>query len=560
MFVYRHIKIDVFKRKITLRVGEEKIVFKSVKSDSSLIKKVYMLSLREMMDLNLEARLIGETLILNRSFDPLYGDYIELNDLNEPLELRRNRVDDLEPTVKESKVVNEPMVDIVKTRYDFIGGLDDYPSNCDFDRRIYIGYAYNLIVFMGMMGCRRYGSLFDEEWEIVEYLENPFCKASCVEARRFDGIITIRDGDDNHRGLPACHSLVSELFRDKVSRSIVESVGEWLDDYIFKSAVSETVTSVHESETSASKTSKENMEKSKTIRSSALIIEDYESDNKNTREIPFIEHHTYLQAENLRESHSFIRVDKENRMERTPQQNGVAERKNRTLIEATTTMLADSLLLTTFWAEAINTACNVQNRVLITKPHNKTPYELLISRPPNLDFMRPFGCHVTILNTLDHLGKFERKADEGFLVGYSINSMAFKNYMPVTVRNQTNDDAGIETNVNAGQAGQEKASDHKYILLPFMLSDSPLSLSIQNLEDKDADEVPGKGDEGVNKLNINIISPNDPNMPSLEEIGMFDGAYDDEDVGAEADLKNLETTMNVNHIPTTRIHKDHPKD
>ncbi|GJZ81215.1 ribonuclease H-like domain-containing protein [Tanacetum coccineum] len=61
---------------------------------------------------------------------------------------------------------------------------------------------------------------------------------------------------------------------------------------------------------------------------------------------------------------------------------------------------------------------NKLNRVLITKPHNKTPYELLVGRPPNLDFMRPFECLVTILNTLDHLGKFEGKADEGFLVGY----------------------------------------------------------------------------------------------------------------------------------------------
>ncbi|GKG32910.1 hypothetical protein Tco_0430420, partial [Tanacetum coccineum] len=58
-------------------------------------------------------------------------------------------------------------------------------------------------------------------------------------------------------------------------------------------------------------------------------------------------------------------------------------------------------------------------------------------------------------------------------------------------------------------------------------------------------------------LNINIVSPNDPNMPSLEETGIFNGAYDDEDVGAEADLNNLETTMNVSHIPTTRIYKDY---
>ncbi|GKA72139.1 retrovirus-related pol polyprotein from transposon TNT 1-94 [Tanacetum coccineum] len=67
-----------------------------------------------------------------------------------------------------------------------------------------------------------------------------------------------------------------------------------------------------------------------------------------------------------------------------------------------------------------------QNRVLVTKPHNKTPHEFLIGRTPIICFMRPFGYPVTILNTLDHLGKFNGKADEGFLVGYSINSKAFR--------------------------------------------------------------------------------------------------------------------------------------
>nr|GEZ12078.1 putative ribonuclease H-like domain-containing protein [Tanacetum cinerariifolium] len=163
------------------------------------------------------------------------------------------------------------------------------------------------------------------------------------------------------------------------------------------------------------------------------------------------------------------------------------------------------------------------------------------SRSPNLDFMKPFGCPVTIFNTLDHLGKFEGKADEGFLVGYSVNSKAFRvfnsrtrkveenmhikfqknkpnvvgtgpewlfdidsltksiNYEPVTAGNQTNNDAGIEINVNARKAGQEKASDHEFILLPFMHSNLPLSSSTQSSDDKDVDEVPGKGDEGVSK-------------------------------------------------------------
>nr|GEX54616.1 retrovirus-related Pol polyprotein from transposon TNT 1-94 [Tanacetum cinerariifolium] len=112
-------------------------------------------------------------------------------------------------------------------------------------------------------------------------------------------------------------------------------------------------------------------------------------------------------------------IKREFSIPKTPQQNSIVERKNRTLIKAARTMLADLILPIPFWAEAVNTACYVQNRVLVTKPQNKTPYELLHGRTPNISFMRPFGCLVTILNTLDPLGKFDRKVDEGFLVGYS---------------------------------------------------------------------------------------------------------------------------------------------
>ncbi|GJW31042.1 putative ribonuclease H-like domain-containing protein, partial [Tanacetum coccineum] len=331
---------------------------------------------------------------------------------------------------------------------------------------------------------------------------------------------------------------------------------------------------------------------------------------------------------------------------RTPQKNGVAERKNKTLIEAARTMLADSLL---------PTACYVQNRVLVTKPHNKTPYELLHGRPPSISFMRPFGCHVTILNTLDPLGKFDGKADEGFFVGYFINNKAFRvfntrtrkveenlhitflenkpnvagsgpdwlfdidlltnsmNYEPVTAGNQTNKSAGIKDNVNAVPTQQ-------YILLP-LLYDSPQSSKDvvpdddgkktneeptnegerngqekeggasnkedeQNMQDfrvaldnllvqqkkgyanstnKDSTVSPSVSTARQNFTNADDL-PTDPLMPDLEDTanflntGIFSGAYDDEEVGAEAGLNNLETTMNVSPIPTTRIHKDHPKD
>nr|GEV29466.1 hypothetical protein [Tanacetum cinerariifolium] len=86
---------------------------------------------------------------------------------------------------------------------------------------------------------------------------------------------------------------------------------------------------------------------------------------------------------------------------RTPQENGVAKRKNRTLIEAARTMLADSKLPTMFWTEAV--------RMLVIH-------------------FKPFGCHVTILNTSDHLGKFDGKADEGYIVGYSASNKAYRVY------------------------------------------------------------------------------------------------------------------------------------
>ncbi|GJY64186.1 putative ribonuclease H-like domain-containing protein [Tanacetum coccineum] len=218
-------------------------------------------------------------------------------------------------------------------------------------------------------------------------------------------------------------------------------------------------------------------------------------------------------------------IKREFSVARTPQQNGVAERKNRTLIEAARTMLADSKLPTTFWAEAVNTACYVQNRVLVTKPHNKTPYELFLGRKPALGFMRPFGCPVTILNTIDHLGKFDGKADEGFFVGYSINSKAFRvfnnrtriveenlhvqfsentpniarsgpnwlfdidaltksmNYKPVVEGNQSNGNAGTKACDDAGKARIETVPGKDYILLPLWTADPPFSQSSKSSPD-----------------------------------------------------------------------------
>nr|GFB67239.1 retrovirus-related Pol polyprotein from transposon TNT 1-94 [Tanacetum cinerariifolium] len=125
-------------------------------------------------------------------------------------------------------------------------------------------------------------------------------------------------------------------------------------------------------------------------------------------------------------------------MQRTPQQNGVAERRNRTFIEAARTMLADAKLPVTFWAEAVNTACYVRNRVLVNKSQNKTPYKLFNGRTPAIGFLKPFGCYIMIFNTLDNLGKFEEKGDEGYFIGYSMSSKAFRVFNKRTRRVEEN--------------------------------------------------------------------------------------------------------------------------
>ncbi|GJS35078.1 hypothetical protein Tco_0533460 [Tanacetum coccineum] len=189
-----HAKIDVFKRKITLRVGEEKIIFKSIKLVNILIKRVYMLSLRERMELDLEARLIGETLVLNRSLDPFFEDYIELNDLNVPLELRRDQVDDLMPTIEEGTVVEE-----FRARNDakMVSKFFGYPSNCYHDKNIRIDCAHNLkfscmIDFVVLEDMDAYR---DEGIGDVIF-GKPFLREVGINARRFEGMITIYNGNE----------------------------------------------------------------------------------------------------------------------------------------------------------------------------------------------------------------------------------------------------------------------------------------------------------------------------------------------------------------------------
>ncbi|GKA81381.1 ribonuclease H-like domain-containing protein [Tanacetum coccineum] len=208
--------------------------------------------------------------------------------------------------------------------------------------------------------------------------------------------------------------------------------------------------------------------------------------------------------------------------------------------------------------------------------------------------------------------KFDGKADEGFLVGYSISSKAFRvfnsrtrkveenlhvnflenkpnvagigpewlfdidsltnsmNYQPVSAGNRTNGYAGSETNSDAGQAGKEKVPDQEYILLPLLHTSSYVPSSSEEAESSPKDDAGKKAteqpacNEGVNAASSSFGHPDaledHSKMTNLEDTSMFDNAYDNRDEGVEADYNNLETVLSVSPIPSTRANKDHPKD
>jgi hypothetical protein len=109
----------------------------------------------------------------------------------------------------------------------------------------------------------------------------------------------------------------------------------------------------------------------------------------------------------------------------TPQQNGIVERKNRTLIEAARTMLDEYNTSDSFWAEAINTDCPAINRLYLHKLHHKTAYELLTGKKPNVSYFRVFGCKCFILNKKPKRSKFASKVDEGIFLGYTSNAHGY---------------------------------------------------------------------------------------------------------------------------------------
>ncbi|GJZ18821.1 putative ribonuclease H-like domain-containing protein [Tanacetum coccineum] len=272
-----------------------------------------------------------------------------------------------------------------------------------------------------------------------------------------------------------------------------------------------------------------------------------------------------------------------------------------------------------FSAEAVNTACYVQNRVLVVKPYNKTPYELFRGRTPALNFMRPFGCHVTILNTLDNLGKFEAKflEDKPIVVGdgpkwlFDIDVLTKSmNYVPVVTGTNSNDFVGTEKSIGAGHSSKETGSSQDYILMPLWKDGSLFDSSSKNAsndESQPSSDARKKDDEGVSKekeidnqerpenstrdvntvgpsintasknvntntLNINTVSPTittvrsngsqtEPNMFSLGDNATLEAThadfFGDE---TEMDMSNITTTYLVTSTLNTRIHKGHSLD
>ncbi|GKD69320.1 ribonuclease H-like domain-containing protein, partial [Tanacetum coccineum] len=252
-------------------------------------------------------------------------------------------------------------------------------------------------------------------------------------------------------------------------------------------------------------------------------------------------------------------IQREFSIARTPYQNGVAERRNRTLIEAARTM------------------------VLVIKPYNKTPYEFIRGRTPLIDFMKPFGCPVTILNTKDNLGKFDGKANEGLFVGYSmlfdVDSLSKSmNYVLVVAGNQTNGIAGTRDNIVAGQAEKKTKPEQEYILIPFYTTDPLISQGPKDNEEDvgmkptevNESEASDKGKEDEQDTRSDAAEPSSTNdalsssvnaaKTSKEHLFEQFSPFKNVFTLLDADLNNLETTMNVSSIPTTRIDKDHPKD
>ncbi|GJV27965.1 putative ribonuclease H-like domain-containing protein [Tanacetum coccineum] len=221
-------------------------------------------------------------------------------------------------------------------------------------------------------------------------------------------------------------------------------------------------------------------------------------------------------------------LKKEFSVARTPQQNGVGEIRNRTLIEATRTMLADSKLPTTFWAEAVNTACYVQNKVLVVKPQSKTPYELFRGDGPKLlfdiDVLTKSMNYVPVV-----AGTNSNDIVDGLLFDSSLKNASNDEPQPSSDDECVNKESGIDDQKRPENSTQD-------------VNTVGLSINIASTN------------VNTGSLNINIVSPTVTTAP-LEAIHANFFSYE-----TEIDMSNITTTYLVPSTPNIRIHKDHSLD
>nr|GEX60380.1 hypothetical protein [Tanacetum cinerariifolium] len=256
------------------------------------------------------------------------------------------------------------------------------------------------------------------------------------------------------------------------------------------------------------------------------------------------------------------RIKREFSVPKTPQQHDIAERKNKTLIEAARTMLTDSLLPIPFWAKAVNTACYVQNRV---KFEGKVDEGFLVGYSVSSKAFRVFNSRTRIVQETLHVNFLENKpnvAGTGPTWLFDIDSLTrTMNYQPVIAGNQTNP---VQNNDgDAAFDGKEHDFDAKKHESEVILSPSSSAQSRKQdnkTKKENKGKIPVESFTGYRDLikefeDCSNNSSNEVNAAELEDIIYSD---DDNDVGAEADFNNLETSITVSPIPTTRIHKDHP--
>ncbi|GJR51030.1 putative ribonuclease H-like domain-containing protein [Tanacetum coccineum] len=227
-----------------------------------------------------------------------------------------------------------------------------------------------------------------------------------------------------------------------------------------------------------------------------------------------------------------------------------------TLIEAARTMLADSKLPTMFWTEAVRTACYVLNRVLVTSPHHKTPYALLTGNIPSVSHFKLFECHVTILNISDHLGKFDGKADEGYIIGYSVSNRAYRVYNVHNKRvEETMNLRYLEEKPNVQGLGHEWYFDLDYLTdtLGYKRVQANQSAGTQEASNNPAGTQDADSDSECDEQVIIIPSYPSYNLQEAEPIDTFSDEGDDSPHDSAKEIFQQELQARTKTVPPGSI-------